>query len=357
MRRKVSLLLAMVILLTCLGALPKGAQEVLANEFMFADEYVLFDKAVMLEDIDTISIKSSLIMDGQKNYLYPTFDDNEHALNNVRIKAKNILVELEEKNHAGVLSEENWETYYNTLNELQETGFVDEKKLLLAFFDMFKQQYVNEDIVNCVNSNMDSEEKRASLYYLLPYTTPFVEAITEQRNNGIALYSYFDTQEAIRYARSHSTNPNTYDYDYFSADCTNFVSQIMEAGGISQDDNLQYPWVGWWHEKDGNAHYHSRSWTVANDFARYFGIDYSNSSHFRFSANVEPGVVILIDSHSDGSWDHAGFVVDADNYLTDGYYDYFVAQHTRNYLAWTSTSENGWEFEEGYGSTYGIIIP
>ena len=40
-----------------------------------------------------------------------------------------------------------------------------------------------------------------------------------------------------------------------------------------------------------------------------------------------------------------------------GDYDYFVAQHSDNYLAWASTYQNHWEEYESQGSTYGIIRP
>lgn len=57
-----------------------------------------------------------------------------------------------------------------------------------------------------------------------------------------------------------------------------------------------------------------------------------------------------------GDWDHVAFVVAADNYKSDysgkTYYDYKVAQHTSNYLAWTSSEKNGWENLSG---RYAII--
>ena len=48
---------------------------------------------------------------------------------------------------------------------------------------------------------------------------------------------------------------------------------------------------------------------------------------------------------------------ESDNYLTNGYYDYFVAQHSDDYLAWTSTDVNGWENQESEGNRYGRIRP
>lgn len=68
------------------------------------------------------------------------------------------------------------------------------------------------------------------------------------------------------------------------------------------------------------------------------------------------GDIIANDDDSDGDWDHVGFVVVADNYADwySGklYYDYKVAQHTRNYLEWTSSSNNNWETS---GGKYAIV--
>ena len=52
----------------------------------------------------------------------------------------------------------------------------------------------------------------------------------------------------MSYASAHATSPNTPDYYYFShGDCINFVSQILEASGVSQDvyDSV---YSGWWHK-------------------------------------------------------------------------------------------------------------
>lgn len=70
---------------------------------------------------------------------------------------------------------------------------------------------------------------------------------------------------------------------------------------------------------------------------------------------MQAGDFILEDMYDDGDWNHVGFVVQVDDYLTNGYYDYFVAQHSGNYLAWTSSDTNGWENDEAEGDKYGII--
>ena len=53
--------------------------------------------------------------------------------------------------------------------------------------------------------------------------------------------------------------------------------------------------------------------------------DYQTKSHYEFTCNLQKGDFICLDIYNDLDWDHVGFVVEVDNYLTDGYYDYGIA--------------------------------
>lgn len=80
-----------------------------------------------------------------------------------------------------------------------------------------------------------------------------------------------------------------------------------------------------------------------------------------FSSFINRGDIIAYDKNSDGIWEHAAFVENADDYTGnyDGniYYDYQVAQHTRNYIDWTSHDDNNWDrLEHWYAHiTFGVI--
>lgn len=351
-----SMALIMVCIFTVINML-NFVKEVYAatinDEMVINDEYILFEKSVLLKDIGTISVKKSIIIDGEKNYLFPTFDDKENALKVFKEKANNILTKIKNNNGIAELSDDNWQEYYNLIYSLQGCD-EREKDFVVCFFDIYENESVNNDIIYCVENETDSELKRRMLYMLLPYTEPFVIAYN---NNRITAYSNFNIYAAVEYAMTYAVTPNSYNYAVLEKDCTNFASQIMENGGVSQDNSIEWPWLGWWHAKDGTAHYHSRSWTLANGFAKYFGVDYTTKIHFDFSAYIRKGDFILLDDDSDGSWDHMGFVLESDSYLTNGYYDYFVAQHSSNYHLWTSVSDNHWEEYEARGSTYGMIRP
>lgn len=324
------------------------------DNIIVIEENIPFEKAIILNDIGKISIKSSIIINGIKNNLYPTFDNKNESLLKFKEKEHDFLAKLKDKNDLDDLTDNNWREYYKCIYSLENSDYYD-ISISTAFFDIYEGDYLNEEILSCVNSNSSFQEKEEFLYYNLPYTSPFVSACSENR---ISFYSEFDKNSAIQYANNFASNPNLFDFEFFEeGDCANFGSQIMERGGISQDNSVEWPSRGWWHSKDGNAHYYSNSWIRARDFARYFGVDYSTTSHYNFSYNIQAGVFIVLDIDSNGTWDHVGFVVNSDSYLTNGYYDYFVAQHSDNYLAWASTYQNHWEEYESQGSTYGIIRP
>lgn len=165
----------------------------------------------------------------------------------------------------------------------------------------------------------------------------------------------------VAYANKHATSVNIGPYFYFTGnDCTNFASQILEASGVSQVKSSSI-YSGWWHTYSSSIydHKHSNSWINANTFARYMGVGYTTKNHYSFSANISTHDFIAYDAGSDGDWNHIGYVVDNDSFAAKysgyNYYDYKVAQHSKNYVAWTSSSTNNWETLANNGYTYGRV--
>ena len=83
-----------------------------------------------------------------------------------------------------------------------------------------------------------------ALVELLPYDNPYVlnywgnSAISDEIDEVIEEKNQinFSIPSAVSYATSYATSPNTPSYYYFShSDCTNFMSQILEASGVSQE--------------------------------------------------------------------------------------------------------------------------
>lgn len=72
----------------------------------------------------------------------------------------------------------------------------------------------------------------------LPYNSPYVAKKIQTYSND------FNVNAAVDYAKIYAVNPNTDNYGYLDADCTNFASQIMENGGIQQEKHGQNFLVG-----------------------------------------------------------------------------------------------------------------
>ena len=78
-------------------------------------------------------------------------------------------------------------------------------------------------------------------------------------------------------------------------------------------------------------------------------------SFIRMDALVQAGDFIAADFDDDGVWDHMGFVTDVETSMTSGYYNYRVAQHTTNYVAWTTSTTNNWETIGSNGGRYARV--
>ena len=115
MRNKMSIFIAFIILIISFdNNLVVNASEVETDFQIIENENVNFECKI-LASIENITIKESLIIEGQKNYLYPTFDNNEKAIQGIKFRAKNVLRLLEEKYNLSELTTVNWEEYYIAL--------------------------------------------------------------------------------------------------------------------------------------------------------------------------------------------------------------------------------------------------
>lgn len=345
-----------------------------------------FDSMFLLKEKERINIQSV------ENSLLQEFESQSDAISKIKNRCENVLINLEEYYGFDNLSDENWKEYQEALYRILDDEFASFRvsesdyeygyRFLRAFFDIYENKEKNETVKEALSLGLDKvisvegEEKATNeviaenLPYDSPYSVGYWKLISisdlELNYDIIEEKSVDKTREsinlepAIEYATNHATNPNEDSYYYFSrGDCTNFVSQILEVSGVQQEvyDSV---YSGWWHKYNPNAwfnkHTHSRSWTMADTFARYMGVVLTRNNHRNFSANVYAGSIIGADWTDDGDWEHMAFVTQADNYVGSyGYYDYKVAQHTRNHHKWTSNSENNWEYVGMDGGRYGRI--
>ena len=295
------------------------------------------------------SVKEEILIDDRAIALYTTYDNPEAALSQISIDCAGIIQEISNIYNIGEFSDSTWNEYYDKLEEYINdnnsiySSLSSQYNDLLVFFDVYENDDINDELKSRASTFNSFEDVLNDAEFLerLPY-----HVINDMResnvieDNNISSYSStyaYSSSAAVTYATNYAENPNSA-YPYYSgADCANFASQILYAGGKAQT-------ATWYSYKDSGTWYQSRAWTVANSFAYTHGVDNSYSSFSAFSQQLKKGDFICYDSSGDGEWDHIGFVVAvASSYNSSlGYKNFRVAQHSRNYLLWASHDNNGW---------------
>lgn len=317
-----------------------------------------------------IGVIRSITINGVENPLFCEFLDPVSALTNFKKLEKASIDDISLKYGLSELSSENWEEY-------QAAAYESDSRVLVDFFDIYENTKKNDEAEKFANSmtstyalDSDSEETQLEqLSFMLPYFSPLAEEYNSSTNAGSGISTHAtlpNVSAAVSYAERYAWNANTAQYkDFGGTDCTNFVSQILVAGGVSQDSyaNENY---GWWHRIVNGKHEHSISWIRSDTFARYMGVGYKTNRMMNFSMNIQVGDAIALDNNSDGDWDHMGFVTYKNNYagsyqldnMIMTYNDFVIAQHSSNYNRWVSEDGNSWDrYDWTFGGTgtYGRV--
>lgn len=89
---------------------------------------------------------------------------------------------------------------------------------------------------------------------------------TSLTNVPVVYAGYYNRGYAVNYADrwAHDRHPG-YRY-YYDNDCTNFISQVLRAGGLpmiegNRDQNNIWQW---WHAQDQFGMWNSRTWSAAD---------------------------------------------------------------------------------------------
>lgn len=296
----------------------------------------------LIEELGGAYIPSSIMIEGESNPLYCVFNDSEKAADTIAVKAAGLIQATQEFGDLPALSSSNWNDYRSAYWQLVSAdGQYGESNpefiWLMAYFDIADNNDANNQLLAEYRGIADTQTMQRTspdmeqLIMQLPYYAP---AVTRINSGAISTLLVSDINSAVQYAFAHAEegtfNPAYYT---FSSDCTNFASQIRKAGGLAERE-------GFW--KYGGRYGSTRTWYNADAFAKYFGIGFSSTSHRTFSQRVSRGDFIGLDYGRDGSCDHVGFVVNKGGDI-GAYYNYQVAQHTSNYVDWTSSSRNKWE--------------
>lgn len=286
---------------------------------------------------DTIVNNGIINIDNQDVAYYATFKDNNLALARFKDKFKNELIIISEKRNLSELTNENYKDYYLGIKELSESSLFTYETIyeMLEFFDI----YENIDINTEIKTNADlfnltkSEEYAVQIDALAANYNPVISDLYKERQITPMSLDLPNLNGAISYAKKYAKEPNPLYYKW-SADCTNFVSQVLNAGGIGMvTTNSENS--GWWYKSSSQR---SISWIRADTFSRYMGrVGYKNSSvnWNSFVGKLKAGDFIGYDSSGDGSVDHMAFITDKSGSQVQ------IAQHTTNYLKWSNST--GWK--------------
>lgn len=283
-------------------------------------------------EVGNIKFSDPLKLAGKNIDLYCTYENNSVAFNDM-LKQYFDIIDFLNKN--GVFTEKVTESnfeefYYAMLNMDADIDMPEELDrqiaLITAFYDIYENVEVNNEIKTLVEEY--SSLSAARQYFmgndllnrideLVPsYSDNFGTIVPLTSDPVYSINASINVSSASAYANSWATIRNAAKYYSFtSADCTNFMSQILEASGVSQvvyDSEHS----GWWHKRtpwylSGTViyeHSHSRSWTMADVFSRYMGVTVSTTSLTSWSRDLREGHFVALDFSNDGSWDHMGYV-------------------------------------------------
>lgn len=321
----------------------------------------------------------NILIFGQENKLAKEYVYPELALEEIKVKESKVLDILQNRYGIEKLDSSSYKLYIESLHKINEEApeILSQKDEQYRNVEIFLLNYANKDrnkyvkdLVNKLEEVKEQEELMniekeiaSNLPYFSPFTLQYYENYRKYLKNN-ELYTMAESTatpiqnkyNACEYSKKYAVNPNTdgrYPY-YKDGDCANFVSQILEASGVS-------PIPAVWEVKRHLWLSPTKNWSVADNFVKFWGVRDTTTSHRYFSSRINRGDIIAYDNTGDGIWDHVAFVENADDYIAtyDGNtcYDYQVAQHTSNYIDWTSHDGNNWDRLEHWfpGLVFGVI--
>ncbi len=236
-----------------------------------------------LKDVEEISTQYPLMADGTQHNLYGAFNDPDRACAAIEEKIAPLLQAVRrekrlppltpatvERYHAAVL--EYWQQQIDSGESAILSQYSDRYFSWECFKQIFDSYKENEEIVKIAfgEEKVDQYAEAATtmevdatvldkIGMLLPYTTPLAIETEQtlrlmQNAEVMTIVNGFDVDKGTLYARKYATSPNTGSYYYFShGDCTNFVSQILENGGVAQQVYASIS-QGWWHKVTNHTH-------------------------------------------------------------------------------------------------------
>lgn len=309
------------------------------------------------EDNRNIKIEKAIIIKDKAFTLYPEYIDKNKELTNIKIRCNRYLNILSDYYVLDEISDENWEDYYYCMKrylgeedrDMTYNETSREYVELQQFFDIYENTDANINIqreVGKIHSINDIKNNK-KLVNELP--RDIIKYLNRNSSTNITLgqVENFDVIHATLYARKYATSPNKKVYKTCKADCTNFASQIINIGGVQMSNE----WKAYSKsKKSGEYTKYTFAWCNADGFVKYHGTSSVYDNFAGVTRDAKVGNIIAYDTTNDNDWDHVGYIVDTKEYSENlGYTDLEIAQHSRDYCAWISDNENGWDtLEESY---------
>ncbi len=168
-------------------------------------------------------------------------------------------------------------------------------------FSQLLKDYSKNEIINRIDKN-----KKTELINIKKWRKS-KNKISEKKSEEIQKYN---RKKAVIYANQYWKNYNRIFYDFPKNDCTNYVSQILLAGGAPTDKSGQYQWF--LDNMDNPGVSYSYSWAVVQDLYYYLVKNYWTGPCGKKSTlcEMEAGDIIQFYSISKG-WLHSIIVVKA----------------------------------------------
>lgn len=144
-------------------------------------------------------------------------------------------------------------------------------------------------------------------------------------------FGLYNRSAAVAYADQWALARNTANYPSFTNDCTNFASQVLQAGGYPKHDGFYQDCVNaWWLDRDvfGNFIW-AHAFTVADCQKTFFSNHAQDFEFWTGSAEFLPGGDILqMDLESVGYPTHSRVLVGQGFDSVTGAYGSLMDQHT-----------------------------
>lgn len=197
-------------------------------------------------------------------------------------------------------SSEHYEYLFNQLSYNQDENLTKDKNYseILSYASTYVGNYAEIEM----NGSNDLEDKTIDEVILQNK-----EDIEKAELEGsfsvepqITRAAGYNPNAAVNYAKKYSIYQNG-DYPYYTADCTNFASQVVQAGGMKQSTSKNASGMAWYMKKNPGLSFnkfdYSVPWINAHQFQVYWNAQgkkitgHTNKNSVQSTANVGDALV------------------------------------------------------------------